>query len=114
MANLSHHIDDEQVACIMVNGNTVTVSPDPVPVSIKDKHRVHWFLCGDGHIDAIEFDKGRHPFDAGHIVPNSRKHVLSHHVSDAKHAGQRFKYTVFVTLPNGKQISLDPEVHVMT
>jgi len=39
--------------------------------------------------------------------------VLSHHVSDKKHVGKKFKYTVFVTLPNGKKISLDPEVHVM-
>jgi hypothetical protein len=113
MSQLSHHIDDEQIACIMVKGDALSVFPDPVPVSIKDKHRVHWFLAADGQIDAIEFDKGRHPFHAGHIHAKSKKHVLSHPVSDAKHVGQKFKYTVFVTLPGGKKVSLDPEVNVM-
>lgn len=113
MANLSHNIDDEQIACIMVKGDTLTVSPDPVPVSVKDKHRVHWFLCGEGHIDGIEFEKGRHPFQAEHIVPKSKRHVLSHTVADTKHVGKKFKYTVFVTLPNGKKVSLDPEVNVI-
>ena len=113
MANLSHHIDDEQPVCIMVEGDTLTLSPDPVPISIKDKHRAHWFLAGEGTIDAIEFDEGRHPFQAGHIVPKSKRHVLSQTVGDPKHVGQKFKYTVFVTLSNGKKISLDPEVHVI-
>ena len=113
MPNLSHNIDDEQIACILVKGDTLSVFPDPVPVSVKDKQRVHWFLAAEGHIDGIEFDKGRHPFDAGHIVPKSKKHVLSHPVSEAKHVGQSFKYTVHVTLANGKKVSLDPEVHVV-
>src|SRR5664279_2148024 len=113
MPNLSHDIDEELPVCIMVKGETLTVSPDTLSVSVKDRHRAHWFLAGEGTIDAIEFDQGRHPFHAGHIVPKSKRHVLSHHVSDAKHVGQKFKYTVFVTLPNGKKISLDPEVHVM-
>ena len=113
MASLSHDLDEEQPVCISIKGDTLTLSPDPVPISIKDRHRAHWFLAGEGTIDAIEFDQGRHPFHAAHIVPKSKKHILSHHVSDAKHAGQKFKYTVFVTLANGKKISLDPEVHVM-
>lgn len=113
MANLSHNIDDEQPVCITVNGDTLTVLPDPVPISIQQKHRAHWFLAGEGTIEAIEFDQGRHPFQAGHIVPKSKRHVLSHPVVDTAHAGKRFKYTVFVALPNGKKVSLDPEVHVM-
>ena len=114
MAALSHDLDDEQPVCIAVQGDTLTLSPDPVPISIQAKHRAHWFLAGEGTIDSIEFDPGRHPFHAaGHIVPKSKKHVLSHTVTDARHAGQRFKYTVSVTLANGKRISLDPEVHVM-
>jgi hypothetical protein len=113
MANLSHHIDDEQPVCVKVNGDTLVVSPDPVPISIKDKHRAHWFLADEGTIDAIEFDQGRHPFRAEHHVPKSKKHVLSRTVVDTKHIGQKFKYTVAVTLPNGKQVRLDPEVHVM-
>ena len=113
MPILSHDIDDEQPVCIYVKGETLAVSPDPVPISVKDKHRAHWFLAGEGTINAIEFEPGRHPFHAGHIVPKSRKHVLSHHVSDATHAGKKFKYTVFVKLSSGKQVSLDPEVHVM-
>ena len=112
MPNLAHDIDDEQVACIHVKGETLSVSPDSIPVSVKAKHRVHWFIAGDGTIDAIEFDQGRHPFHAEHILPKSKKHVLSHHVSDAKHVGKTFKYTVFVTLANGKKVSLDPEVNV--
>jgi len=113
MPNLSHNIDDEQIACISVKGDTLAVSPDPLPISIKDKQRVHWFLCGDGHIDGIEFDKGRHPFQAEHNHARSKKHVLSNTVVDPKHVGKKFKYTVFVTLPNGKKISLDPEVNVI-
>lgn len=112
MPNLSHDIDDEQIACIMVKGDTLSVFPDPVPVSIKDKQRVHWFLAAEGHIDAVQFDKG-HPFHAEHTAAKSKKHVLSHHVSDSKHVGKKFKYTVFVTLANGKKVSLDPEVHVV-
>jgi hypothetical protein len=112
MPNLSHDIDDEQVACIHVNGESLSVTPDSIPVSVRNKHRVHWFLAGDGTIEAIAFDGGRHPFLAEHIVPKSKKHVLSHPVSDAKHIGKKFKYTVFVTLAGGKKVSLDPEVNV--
>ena len=113
MPKLSHNIDDEQVACIHVKRNRLSVSPEVVPVSVKGKHRVHWFLAGDGTIDDIAFKKGKHPFRAGHIVPKSRQHVLSHPVSDRKHVGKRFKYTVFVTLASGKKVSLDPEVNVL-
>ena len=113
MARLSHDLDEEQPVCITVKGDTLTLSPDPVPISIKDKHRAHWFLCGAGTIDAIEFEKGRHPFQADHIATESKRHVLSHPVVETKHVGKSFKYTVFVTLPNGKKVSLDPEVHVM-
>jgi len=113
MANLSHDIDEELPVCILVKGDTLTVSPETLPMSVKDKHRAHWFLAGEGTIDAIEFDGGRHPFHADHIVPKSKRHVLSHPVSDTKHIGKKFKYAVFVALPNGKKISLDPEVHVM-
>ena len=113
MSNLSHHIDDELPVCITVKGETLTLVPDTLPMSVKDKHRAHWFLSGEGTLDAIEFDNGRHPFHADHIVPKSKRHVLSHHVSDTKHVGQKFKYTVYVTLPNGKKISLDPEVQIM-
>lgn len=113
MPNLSHHIDEEQPVCITVHGDTLSLSPDVLPVSVKDRHRAHWFLAGEGHIDAIEFDGGRHPFHADHHHARSKKHVLSHHVSDAAHVGKKFKYTVHVTLPSGKKISLDPEVHVM-
>ena len=112
MPTLSHDLDDEQIACVMVKGDTLSVFPDPVPVSLKDKQRVHWFLAAEGQIDAIKFDKG-HPFHGEHIVPKSKRHVLSHHVSDAKHVGKKFKYTVFVTLASGKKVSLDPEVHVI-
>ena len=114
MSTLSHDLDEEQPVCITVKGETLTLSPDPVPISIKEKHRAHWFLAGDGTIDSIEFEKGRQPFQAGHIVPKSKRHVLSHTVVDTTHVGKKFKYTVFVTLPSGKRISLDPEVHVMT
>ena len=113
MPALSHDLDEEQPVCITVKGDTLTLSPDPVPISIKDKHRAHWFLAGEGTIDSIEFDKGRRPFQAEHIVAKSKRHVLSHTVVDTKHVGQRFKYTVFVTLLNGKKISLAPEVNVM-
>jgi hypothetical protein len=113
MPNLSHNIDEELPVCIAVKGDTLTVTPESLPVSVKEKHRAHWFLAGEGTIDAIEFGHGGHPFHADHIVPKSKKHVLSHHVSDAKHIGKKFKYTVFVTLQNGKKISLDPEVNVM-
>jgi len=85
MANLSHHIDEEQPVCINVKGDALTLSPDPVPISIKDKHRAHWFLAGEGTIDSIEFHQGRHPFQAGHNTPKSRKHVLSDIVVDKAH-----------------------------
>jgi hypothetical protein len=113
MTRLSHDLDDEQPVCISVKGDTLTVSPDPVPISIMAKHRAHWFLCAEGTIDSIKFVKHPEPFQADHNVPKSKRHVLSHTVVDTKHVGQRFKYTVFVTLPNGKKISLDPEVNVM-
>ncbi len=113
MPALSHDLDDEQIACVHVKGDTLSVSPDKIPVSVKDKHRVHWILAGEGTIDAIEFENGKHPFHADHIHPKSKRHVLSHHVSDAKHVGRSFKYTVFVTLANGKKVSLDPEVNVV-
>ena len=67
MANLSHHIDEELPVCITVKGETLTLSPDTLSVSVKDRHRAHWFLAGEGTIDAIEFDQGRHPFHDGHI-----------------------------------------------
>lgn len=113
MPNLSHDIDEEVPVCITVKGETLSLSPDPVAISVKEKHRAHWFLAGEGTIDAIAFENGRHPFHADHIVPKSRRHVLSHHVSDARHVGKTFKYTVHVTLANGKKVSLDPEVNVM-
>lgn len=113
MSNLSHNIDEEQPVCVTVKGDTLTVSPDPVLISVTEKHRAHWFLAGDGTIDAIEFDEGRHPFQAEHIVPKSKRHILSHPVVDTKHVGKKFKYTVFVTPAGGKKVSLDPEVHVM-
>ncbi len=113
MHTLSHDIDEEQIACIIVNGDKLSVWPDPISVSLKDKHRIHWFLAGPGHIDAIEFDDGRHPFQAGLVQPRSKKHVLSHPVSDSKHVGQKFKYTVHVTLESGKKVALDPEVNVV-
>ena len=113
MALLSHDLDDEQPVSIRVEGNTLAVHPENVRVSVQDKHRVHWFLSGEGTIDSIEFEKGRHPFQAGHHHPKSKRHVLTHTVVDKAHVGKKFKYTVAVTLPNGKQVLLDPEVHVV-
>ncbi len=113
MPILSHDLDEEQIACIHVKGDALSVSPDPIPVSVKDRHRVHWFLAGDGTIDAIAFEKGKHPFHADHLVAKSRKHVLSHPVSDPKHVGKSFKYAVHVTLAGGRKLSLDPEVNVL-
>jgi len=113
MPTLSHDLDDEQIACIHVKGDALSVSPDPIPVSVKDRHRVHWFLAGDGTIGAIAFEKGKHPFHADPLVAKSGKHVLSHHVSDSRHVGKRFKYTVEVRLAGGKKVSLDPEVNVV-
>ena len=113
MAALTHELDEEQPVCITIKGDTLTVSPDPVPISVNEKHRVHWFLSGEGTIDSIDFENGRHPFRAEHRVTKSKRHVLSRPVVDAKHVGKQFKYTVFVTLANGKQISLDPQVNVM-
>ena len=112
MAHLSHNLDDEQPVCISVKGNTLTVYPDPVPISIKAKHRVHWFLSGDGTIDSITFASGNGPFQAAHNIPKSKKHVLSDTVINTSHVGKHFKYTVVVTPPGGKPISLDPDVEV--
>lgn len=36
MAPLSHNLDDEQPVCISVTGNTLTVYPGPVPISIQE------------------------------------------------------------------------------
>jgi hypothetical protein len=114
MAHLSHHIDDEQPVCISVKGNTLTVHPDPVPISIQAKHRAHWFLVGEGTIDSVKFEPGLDPFQAGHNIPRSKKHVLSDTVINTGHVNKRFKYTVVVTPPGGKPISLDPDVEVQT
>jgi carotenoid cleavage dioxygenase-like enzyme len=112
MAKLSHDIDDEQPVCIHLKGSTLTVSPDPVPISVQARHRAHWFLAGDGVIDSIRFEPGGDPFRAGHIVPASKRHVLSDTVVDAKHVGKRFKYTIVVTPAGGTPITLDPDVDV--
>jgi len=114
MAPLSHDLDDEQPVCISVIGGTLNVFPDPVPISIKEKHRAHWFLAGDGVIDSIKFASANGPFRGGHNIPKSKKHVLSDIVVNNDHLKtKRFKYTVVVTLPSGKQIPLDPHVEVM-
>lgn len=113
MPPLSHDLDDEQPVCISVKGDTLTVFPDPVPISIKNKHRAHWFLSGDGVIDSIKFASGNGPFQAAHKIPKSKRHVLSDTVTNKDHANRRFKYTVVVKPPSGKAISLDPEVEVM-
>lgn len=113
MPSLSHDLDDEQPVCINLQGNTLTVAPDPVPISIQGKHRAHWFLCGDGTIDSIKFETVD-PFQKGHHVPKSKKHVLSDTVVNASHVNKRFKYTVVVTPRGGTPISLDPDVHVQT
>src|ERR1035437_4154033 len=76
MAPLSHDLDDEQPVCISVIGGTLNVFPDPVPISIKEKHRAHWFLAGDGVIDSIKFASANGPFRGGHNIPKSKKHVL--------------------------------------
>jgi hypothetical protein len=112
MSVLSHDLDEEQPVCISVTGDTLTVFPDPVQISIKNKHRAHWFLSGDGIIDSIRFAPGLDPFQ-GHHIPKSKRHVLSDTVVDKKHAHKRFKYTVVVTPSGGKPISLDPDVDVM-
>ena len=109
MAPLSHDLNDEQPVCISIKGDTLTVSPDPVPISIIAKHRAHWFLSGEGTIESIKFASGNGPFQAPHNVPKSKRHVLSDTVVDKTHAGKKFKYTVVVS---GKP-PLDPEVQVM-
>jgi hypothetical protein len=113
MARLSHDLDEEIPVCISFEGTGLTVAPDPVPISIDGKHRAHWFLRGEGTIESIAFAAGNSPFKAGHNVPKSRKHVLSDTVVEKGHVGKKFKYTVAVTTSNGKEISLDPDVHVM-
>jgi hypothetical protein len=109
MAPLSHDLNDEQPVCISIKGDTLTVSPDPVPISIMAKHRAHWFLSGEGTIESITFASGNGPFKAAHNVPKSKRHVLSDTVVDKTHAGKTFKYTVVVS---GKT-PLDPDVQVM-
>ena len=114
MARLSHDLDDEVPVCISINGTALTVAPDPVPISIKGKHRAHWFLRGEGTIDSITFASGNGPFQAGHQVPKSKRHVLSDIVTNPDHLKtKRFKYTVVVITNTGKQIPLDPDVDVM-
>ena len=114
MAPLSHDLNDEQPVCISVKGDTLTVSPNPVPISIMAKHRAHWFLCGEGTIDSIT-SKTNHPvpFQRDHTYPTSKTHVLSDIVTDATHKGKTFPYTVVVIPTRGKPITLDPDVHVM-
>ena len=114
MAHLSHDLDDEQPVCISVKGNTLTVSPDPVTISIQAKHRAHWFLSGEGTIDSVKFAPGLDPFRAGHNIPKSKKHVLSDTVINASYINKRFKYTVVVTPLGGAPISLDPDVEVQS
>ena len=114
MAPLKHDLNDEKPVCICINGNTLTVSPETVQVSIDDKTRVHWFLCGEGVIDSITFKKNHpEPFKADHIVPKSKTHVLSDIVVDRQHEGKPFQYNVVVTPKGKQQISIDPEVQVM-
>lgn len=113
MAPLSHDLDDEQPVCISVTGNTLAVYPDPVPISIQSRHRAHWFLSGEGTIESVKFESVD-PFRAGHNIPKSKRHVLSETVVNKGHVGKRFKYTIVVTLPGGKAISLDPDVEVQT
>lgn len=114
MARLSHDLDEEVPVCISIEGNTLTVAPDPVPISIKGKHRAHWFLRGGGTIDSIKFASGNGPFQAGHNVPKSKRHVLSDTVTNPDHLKtKRFKYAVVVSPSGGKPITLDPDVEVM-
>jgi hypothetical protein len=114
MAPLSHDLNDEQPVCISIKGDTLTVSPDPVPISIMAKHRAHWFLSGEGTIESITFASGNGPFKAAHNVPKSKRHVLSDVVTNPDHLKTKlFKYTVVVSPSGGKPITLDPDVHVM-
>lgn len=114
MPNLNHNLDEETPVCIRIDGDTLVVSPDPVPVWIAEKTRLHWFLCGKGTIDRIDFGQNHpKPFQKDHAHANSKRHVLSDVVVDKQHEHKQFKYTVLVTPAGGKQLSLDPNVQVM-
>jgi hypothetical protein len=113
MAPLSHDLDDEVPVCISIEGNSLSVAPDPVSISIKERHRAHWFLRGEGTIDSVKFDSGTGPFKAEHNVPKSKKHVLSDTVVNKSHVGKTFKYTATVTTSGGKRLVLDPGVIIM-
>ncbi len=113
MARPPHSLTAQQPVIIHNTGDSLTVLPNRVPISIQKQERVHWFLSGEGSIVSITFKKNHPaPFCSDHNGPVLRRDVLSDVVKDGHHGGHIFKYTVVVTTPDGKQISLDPEVHV--
>ena len=117
MPKLSHDLDEEVSVCIYIEGSSLVVTPENVSVSIARKERAHWFLCDEGTIDAITFADPaipHGPFQGPHLVTKSKRHTLSQCVVNPAHASKHFKYSVFITTSNGKKLSVDPGVDVMS
>lgn len=114
MARLDHDLDEEQIVCICITGKEPVVIPKDVKIWIQRKNRVHWFLCGEGTIDAITFEEGRDPFHAKPNSSQSKTHVLSDTVTDGKFQGQHFSYTITFTAKGLRRQSVvvDPGVDV--
>jgi hypothetical protein len=96
---------------ILITGNTLSLSPDPVPVWVH-KDRVHWFLIDAGKIDTIHSKKNHpEPFSGEHTYKPTD--VLSCTVENENHKTKLFPYTVVVTPAKGSPITFDPNVQVM-
>jgi hypothetical protein len=114
MARPPRSVTAQKPVIIYNTGDSLTVVPNRVPISIQKQEQVHWFLSGEGSIVSITFKKNHPaPFCSDHNSPVLHRDVLSDVVKDGHHGGHVFRYTVVVaTAPDGKQLSLDPEVHV--
>jgi hypothetical protein len=100
-----------QTVGIHFDGKKVTVDLDPVRISIANEEQVLWSVYGDATLVSIEFKLN--PFDGPIEIHPKKKHAASTTVTNLKHKGGLFKYTVTVADLNGKSCSLDPQVEVM-
>jgi len=100
-----------QTVGIHFDGKKIAVDLDPVRISIINEEHVFWTLFGDATLVSIEFKTT--PFEGPVEIHPKKKHASTTAVTDIKHKGKTFKYTVTVADPAGKTCARDPMVEVM-
>lgn len=102
---------DEVVVCVTVENGKITVSPETVRIKV-DKEVVHWFTC-DGTLE-VTF-KGESPFAyrPDHAGKHARTGKALRGKEGTAEVGKKYPYGVKITLPDGKVLTVDPDVEVM-